>query len=311
MGARRQFVQVARCTGSGAQYISRPSPQVSSTPFRQAASDGYSGATPTKPHPRGSGRSCRRRSCSFGECSGSSWRRESVGETVVGSSESGKVKSERPCQCADRNLREVSGACKRLVVANEELEKVVEKKNNCTSDVEATELRLARLRASVPTPMNQEPAAVAELQGRIDELIRERDALRSAVPLLGDPAATLPASGAEEVNMHVAHFRGKSSTRASSIAGGIGLATCRGSFSVDVDLDRSRRFSCERTLQPSHVRVMSARYGLRAIRVGVPPRPSFGEVVPEINAILFESLAPRGASDLEPLWLRIQHYQPN
>ena len=26
---------------------------------------------------------------------------------------------------------------------------------------------------------------------------------------------------------------------------------------------------------------------------------------------LFESLAPRGASDLEPLWLRIQHYQPS
>ena len=53
----------------------------------------------------------------------------------------------------------------------------------------------------MPTPMNPEPAAVAELQGRIDELIRERDALRSAVPPLGDPAATLPASGAEEVNM--------------------------------------------------------------------------------------------------------------
>ena len=92
-------------------------------------------------------------------------------------------------------------ARKRLVVANEELEKAVEKKNSCTSDVEATELRLARLRASVPTLMHQEPAAVAELQGRIDELIRERDALRSAVPLVGDPAATLPASGAEEVNM--------------------------------------------------------------------------------------------------------------
>ena len=92
-------------------------------------------------------------------------------------------------------------ARKRLVVANEELEKAVEKKNSCTSDVEATELRLARLRASVPTPMNPEPAAVAELQGRIDGLIRERDALRSAVPPLGDPAAMLPASGAEEVNM--------------------------------------------------------------------------------------------------------------
>ena len=26
---------------------------------------------------------------------------------------------------------------------------------------------------------------------------------------------------------------------------------------------------------------------------------------------LFQNLAPRGASDLEPLWLRIQHYQPN
>ena len=25
---------------------------------------------------------------------------------------------------------------------------------------------------------------------------------------------------------------------------------------------------------------------------------------------MFQSLAPRGASDLEPLWLRIQHYQP-
>ena len=24
-----------------------------------------------------------------------------------------------------------------------------------------------------------------------------------------------------------------------------------------------------------------------------------------------QNLAPRGASDLEPLWLRIQHYQPN
>ena len=72
---------------------------------------------------------------------------------------------------------------KRLVVANEELEKAVAKKNSCTSDVEATELRLARLGASVPTPM-QEPVAVAELQGRIDELIRERNALRSAFRLL-------------------------------------------------------------------------------------------------------------------------------
>ena len=49
--------------------------------------------------------------------------------------------------------------------------------------------------------MHQEPVAVAELQGRIDELIRERDALRSAVPPVRDPAATLPASGAEEVKM--------------------------------------------------------------------------------------------------------------
>ena len=97
VGARRRFVggsveahfagssssltQVARCTGSGAQYVSRPSPPVSSTPVRQAASDGCYGATPTKPHPRGSGRGCRRRSCSFGECSGSSWRRESVGSS--------------------------------------------------------------------------------------------------------------------------------------------------------------------------------------------------------------------------------------
>ena len=52
--------------------------------------------------------------------------------------------------------------------------KAVEKKNSCTSDVEATELRLARLRDSVPTPMHQEPAAVAELQGRIDELVESK-----------------------------------------------------------------------------------------------------------------------------------------
>ena len=91
-------------------------------------------ATPTKPHPRGSGRGCRRRSCSFGECSGSSWRRESVGETVVGSSESGKVTSECPCQCADRNVREVfARARKRLVDRQRGIGEGSEKKNSCTS----------------------------------------------------------------------------------------------------------------------------------------------------------------------------------
>ena len=152
--------------------------------------------------------------------------------------------------------KHLARARKRLVVANEELEKAVEKKNSFTSDVEATELRLARLRASVPTPMNQEPAAVAELPyRRIDPRARCAQVRSSAC---GRPSGHVAREWSRR-GEHVAHFRGKSSPRARCVAGGIGPATCRGSFSVDVDIDRSRRFSCERTLQPSHVRVISAR----------------------------------------------------
>ena len=50
--------------------------------------------------------------------------------------------------------------------------------------------------------MQEEPAAVAELQSRIDELIRERDTLRASV---GDPVPTLPANDAEEVNRLRSH----------------------------------------------------------------------------------------------------------
>ena len=46
------------------------------------------------------------------------------------------------------------------------------------------------------------PAEVVELQDRIDELIQERDALRAGSRVQGmDPAATAPASGAEELNL--------------------------------------------------------------------------------------------------------------
>ena len=88
-------------------------------------------------------------------------------------------------------------AKKRLVQAEEDLSKASAKKSECAKDVETTELRLARLRSAVPAPMQEEPPAVAELQSRIDELIRERDTLRASV---ADPVPTLPANDAEEVN---------------------------------------------------------------------------------------------------------------
>ena len=88
-------------------------------------------------------------------------------------------------------------AKKRLVQAEVNLSKASAKLLECAKDVESTELRLARLRSAVPAPMQKEPAAVAELQNRIDELIRERDTLRASV---ADPVPTLPANDAEEAN---------------------------------------------------------------------------------------------------------------
>ena len=199
------LTQVARCTGSGAQHISRPSPPVSSTPPRQAASDGCSGATPTKPHPRGSGRGCRRRSWSVGECSGSSWRRQSVGETVVGGSESGMVESERPCQCADRNVREVSGACSQEVGRRqrgigEGSGKEEQLHFGCGSDGAAIGTTTS-FSANADASGACSRCRVARSYRRVDPRARCAQVLRFAVPPVGDPAATLPASGAEEVNM--------------------------------------------------------------------------------------------------------------
>ena len=162
-GSSSSLTQVARCTGSGAQYISSPSPSL-----QHHTQAGLGEGNP-------------------------------LAKPLLAALKVARSKVNVPVSVQIEMLEKyLARARKRLAVANEELEKAVEKKNSCTSDVEATELRLARLRASVPTPMRQEPSAVAELQGRIDELVRERDALRSAVPLVGDPA-TLPASGAEEV----------------------------------------------------------------------------------------------------------------
>ena len=45
--------------------------------------------------------------------------------------------------------------------------------------------------------MQQEIPEISELQSRIDDLIRERDALKVASV---QPSATIPASGAEEIN---------------------------------------------------------------------------------------------------------------
>ena len=246
-----------------AQHISRPSPPVSST------RDGC----PTPPQNRGSGRGCRRRSGRLESAVAALGEGNPSAKPLLAALKVARSKVKVPVSARAR---------KRLVVANEELEKAVDKKNSCTSDVEATELRMARLLASVPTPMQQEPVAVAEARSyrRVDPRARCAQVRSSAC---GRPSGHVAASGAKRLTC--AHFRGKSSPRARCAAGRIGPATCRGSFSVDVDIDRSRRFSYERTLQPSHVKVTNATYGLRAVRVGeaFPPRPSFGEVS-EINA---------------------------
>ena len=71
------------------------------------------------------------------------------------------------------------------------------KKSEWTAEVEAGEHRLERLRSTVVAPMQQEIPEISELQSRIDDLIRQRDALKV---VSAQPSATAPVSGAEEIN---------------------------------------------------------------------------------------------------------------
>ena len=54
--------------------------------------------------------------------------------------------------------------------ADEEVAKAIAKRNECSSDIEAADRRLARLRTVAP--LVTEPVEVVELQGKIDELIQ-------------------------------------------------------------------------------------------------------------------------------------------
>ena len=183
------------------------------------------GATTTKPHPKDSG---------------SFWRRQSVGDPFLAALNVARSKVNVPVSVQiEMSEKYLARARKRLVVANEELEKAVEKKT------------VAQLRTSVPTPMHHEPVAVAALQSRINVDPRMQCAqVRSSA--CGRPSGHVAREWSRR-REHVAQFRGIFSRRARCAAGTIGPAT----FSVNVDIDRSRRFSCERTLQPSQRCVFS------------------------------------------------------
>ena len=72
-------------------------------------------------------------------------------------------------------------ARKRLAQAQQALDDVAAAKDQCVEEVEEGEKRLKRFReeARVPVPMLPVPWDVVDLPSRIDELVRERDALRA------------------------------------------------------------------------------------------------------------------------------------
>ena len=138
------------------------------------------------------------RSPKIGNCSecprGGQPPRQASGRCI----ESCKSEVEHSDQRSNRVNRAISReSSKEVGPADEEVSKAVAKKSECTAEVEAGERRLERLRAIVVAPMQQEIPEISELQSRIDDLIRERDALKV---VSAQPSATAPVSGAEEIN---------------------------------------------------------------------------------------------------------------
>ena len=90
---------------------------------------------------------------------------------------------------------ERGGKC--LGQAQQALDDVAAAKDQCVEEVEEGEKRLERFReeARVPVPMLLVPWDVVDLPSRIDESVRERDALRAgaAPSIFGEPGPTAPA----------------------------------------------------------------------------------------------------------------------
>ena len=193
------FSQVACGATTKSQFVIRPAP--ASTTSRTGFRPGCWSPSSHGSHSRGRGRGDSRGGPSFGERSGSPWREQSPRETSRGSSEGREGKIECAHQCADRVHRKVFGACSQTVAERQR------RSGQSRCEEERVFFTHRSSRASVGAVAHRDsngersPWREVELQGKIDELIRERDALRAGATLQGDPSATVPASGAEELNL--------------------------------------------------------------------------------------------------------------